>query len=313
MRRRSQLTVAVGIALATVLGAGAVVMAQTPGANRNGPTFLDRIAQRLGIETPKLRDAVKSAADDEVDAAVVRGDLTQQQAKQIKQQIAATPAEGILGGPFFGAPRSSGPCGGSPLPPGVAPDKLASFLAVSPPQLMAELQAGDATLAMVAEAHGRHRDDLKNFIAAQTKAGLDEAVAAGRLGQRQEADMLTQLTARLDTLIDAKGIVHPLFGGSPSPFPPGVNPVDLATFLGIRPEQLPSELQATGATLAGIAEKHGKTRDQLKSFIVDHAMMGLSTAVSNSDLSQKQADHVISMLQQRIGQIIDQPLGMCDG
>lgn len=70
---------------------------------------------------------------------------------------------------------------------------------------------------------------------------------------------------------------------------------------------------ATGATLAGIAEKHGKTRDQLKSFIVDHAMAEVNTAVSNSDLSQKQADDVISMLQQRIGQIIDQPLGMCDG
>jgi hypothetical protein len=136
-------------------------------------------------------------------------------------------------------------------------------------------------------------------------------VAAG-LGQQQDADMLTQLTAHLDTLIDAKGIVH-LFGGSPSPFPPGVNPVDLANFLGISPDQLPSELQAAGGTLAGIAEKHGKTRDELKSFIVDHATIGLSMAVSNSDLSQKQADDVLSMLQQRIEQIIDQPLGMCGG
>ncbi len=303
--------VAAGMALAVVLGAGAVVMAQTPGANRTGPTFLDRVAQRLGIETPKLRDAVRSAAIDEVDAALARGDLTQQQANQIKQHIAAAPAEGIFGGPFFGAPQSSGSCGGSPLPPGVAPDKLASFLGVSPAQLMAELQAGGATLATVAEAHGRHRDDLKNFIAAQTKVRLDEAVAAGQLGQQQEADVLAQLAAHLDTLIDAKGIAQPLFGGSPSPFPPGVNAVNLANFLGISPDQLPSELQAPDATLAAIAGKHGKTRDQLTSFIVDQAMMRLNTAVSSGDLSQRQADDAISMLQQRIGQVVDQPLGMC--
>ncbi|HYM15599.1 MAG TPA: hypothetical protein VEZ14_08565 [Dehalococcoidia bacterium] len=287
-------------------------MAQTPGANPNGPTFLDRVAQRLGIETPKLQDAVKAAAIDEIDAAVARGTLTQPQADQIKQQIAAAPAEAILGGPF-GAPQPPGPCGGSPLPPGVAPDKLASYLGISPPQLMAELQPAGATLATVAAAHGRTRDDLKTFIMAQAKAALDQAVAAGHVVPQQETLMLTQLVAHLDTLIDARGIARPLFGGSPSPFPPGVNPVDLAAFLGIGPDQLPGELQTPGATLAAIAAKHGKAREQLASFILDHATIALNAAVSNGGLSQPQASATIAMLHQHIGQLIDTPFGMCAG
>ena len=41
-------------------------------------------------------------------------------------------------------------------------------------------------------------------------------------------------------------------------------PQKFADFLGITLDQLKAELQADGATIANVAEAHGKSRDQLK-------------------------------------------------
>src|SRR5437870_8709967 len=99
MTRKWWIAGAAAIALAVALGAGTLVMAQQSDQG-TGTSFLDRVAQKLGIDTPKLQDAVKSAANDEVDAAVQRGDLTQQQADKIKQQIANGKLPGF-NGPLF--------------------------------------------------------------------------------------------------------------------------------------------------------------------------------------------------------------------
>ena len=93
-----------GVAAVAVIGTGAV-MAQTPGAG-SGSTFMDRVAQKLGIDTPKLQDAVKGARSDEIDDAVNNGDLTQQQADDLKQRLDAMPDGGGFG--FPGGPKGFG-------------------------------------------------------------------------------------------------------------------------------------------------------------------------------------------------------------
>lgn len=49
----------------------------------------------------------------------------------------------------------------------------------------------------------------------------------------------------------------------------GLSESDLADFLGISQDQLLSELQAEGATLATVAQAHGKSRDDLQTFLTD--------------------------------------------
>jgi len=186
--------VALGIIL---VGAGAV-MAQSSG-NGGSPTFLDRVAQKLGIETGQLRDAIKSARNDEIDARVQSGELTQQQADRLKQKLEHLPDDFGFG---FGRARHGAPKLG--FGAGMTPQKLADFLGISVDQLAMELRADNATLASVAAAHGKSRDELKQFIADTADANIDQAVADGRLTQQRADDLKQRLQDRLDQLVDAR-------------------------------------------------------------------------------------------------------------
>ena len=203
-----------GALTVAVIGAG-VVMAQTPGATPGGSaqSFLDRVAQKLGIDTPKLQDAIKSARTDQIDEAVANGDLTQKQADALKQKLQNSPNGGAF--PFFdghgkrGGPFGAGPGGPFGFGPGPglgledAGQKLADFLGISTDQLHTELSADNATLATVAAAHGKSRDGLKSFITDGAKSKLDKAVADGNLTQKNADAALAMLAAHLDALIDS--------------------------------------------------------------------------------------------------------------
>ncbi len=196
----------VGVVAVAAIGAGAV-MAQTPGAG-SGTSFLDRVAQKLGITTPKLQDAIKSARTDQIDEAVKNGQLTQQQADALKQKLNQMPNGGGFG-PGFGRGHMGGAFGkGGSFGLMGAADKLAGFLGISQSQLMTELQANNATLATVAQAHGKSRDDLKKFITDTAKSTLDNAVKNGKLTQAQEDNALSQLNSHLDQLIDGQFFGH---------------------------------------------------------------------------------------------------------
>ncbi len=198
--RKKRWLLAAAVALATAgVGAG-VVMAQS-GAEGSGASFLDRVAQKLGIDTPKLEQALTDARSDEIDQAVTDGDLTQDQADRLKARLDELP-EGAFGG-SFGRWRHGGFHGERRGPgPGAIHEKLAGFLGVSVEQLGGELRAGNATLTSVADAHGKSRDELKTFIEGETKTKLDEAVAAGNLTQERADEILAKLVERLDDMID---------------------------------------------------------------------------------------------------------------
>ncbi|MDE3095227.1 MAG: hypothetical protein KGK07_04395 [Chloroflexota bacterium] len=305
MKRRWWLAAVGGAALVVVVGAG-VVMAQTPTPGAGTATsFLDRVAQKLGITTPKLQSAINSAANDQIDAMVKSGKLTQQQADQLKQAIAQGRGPG-LGGPFFDhgfGPGMHGPKGFGMGPLGPEMGKLASFLGISASQLRTELQASNATLATVAQAHGKSRTDLKNFITSEAKTRLDEAVKDGKLTQQQETSMLSLLSSNVDAIIDGK---LPLSGpGAFGPGIPGVEMGKLASFLGISTSQLRTELQASNATLATVAQAHGKSRTDLKNFITSEAKTQLDQAVKAGKLTQQQETSMLSLLSSNLDALID--------
>jgi hypothetical protein len=81
-----------------------------------------------------------------------------------------------------------------------------------PSRLASTSQAEGATLASVAEAHGKSREELKAFLTKQLQTRLDEAVSAARITREQADSKLSKYTSNLDAIID---------GTAPSGFPGG--------------------------------------------------------------------------------------------
>ena len=117
------------------------------------------------------------------------------------------------GGGFDGGPGGPGGRGGFHEDAAA----LATFLGTTTDQLRTDEQSGK-TLAEIATAHGKTRDQLKTFLTTQAKTQLAAEVTAGRITQAQADTKLAEIVASLDARIDAKpgqrgpggpGGVHP--------------------------------------------------------------------------------------------------------
>jgi hypothetical protein len=228
MLKHKWLIAAVGVALVVVLGGG-VVMAQSTGTG-TGSTFLDRVAQKLGIDTPKLQKAITDTRNEDIDSAVANGDLTQKQADALKQKIQNSPG---FGGRGFGGPGGVGPGGpksfgfgfggGFGLGLADAPKQFADFLGISTDQLGTEMKANGATLATVAAAHGKSRDQLKTFITDAAKTKFDAAVTNGDLTQKRADAAEKMLADNLDKIVDGHfGLLGGMGGRKFRPGGPGM-------------------------------------------------------------------------------------------
>ncbi len=76
----------------------------------------------------------------------------------------------------------------------------------------------------------------------------------------------------------------------------------LATFLGISPDTLRTELQ--GKSLADVASAHGKSADQLKAFITSEAEKKAQEAVTAGKLTQDQATKMLDAMKANLDQMI---------
>jgi hypothetical protein len=202
-----------GALAVAVIGAGAV-LAQEGGDGGSRP-FLDRVAEKLGIDRGELDDAIRDARSDEIDDAVEDGDLSPEQAERLRERLDGLPE----GGPFFPpglrSPerfefkeregRPQGPGRGLPFGDGLTGigDGLAEFLGVPVEQLREELSAEGATIAGVAESHGKSRDEVKDYLAAQAREKLDEAVEAGWLSGGMADAFADMLDGAIDVALDA--------------------------------------------------------------------------------------------------------------
>jgi hypothetical protein len=198
VRRRTWIGLG-AVALAVLaLSAGGVALAQEDDTDR--PSFIDRVAAKLGIDTPQLEDAVDSAAADMLDEAVADGRISPERAERLKEQIEETEGFPHLGG------RWHGPGFGMKFGLGIGFGGLgdiAEFIGVTPAQLREELAAEDATLGSVAEAHGKSRDDLHAFIVSAATERIDQAVADGKLTQERADAMKERLDEMADRVIDS--------------------------------------------------------------------------------------------------------------
>ena len=198
--------------------AGLAVLAGTGGAyaaTQSGPTtakapdlateqkaFLDDLAKRLNVTPDKLNEAIKGAASDRIDAAVAAGTLTKEQADAAKQRLEN--ANGLPGlGLRFGL--HGGPQGAGGLRFGFGDGKslsaAAKFLGLSDADLRTQLRDGKS-LADIAKDKAKTTADLKAAMKTAITSELDQAVKDNKLTAEQRTQILSDIDARLDDLIN---------------------------------------------------------------------------------------------------------------
>jgi hypothetical protein len=207
--------------------------AQTP--NADTVAYMTSLAGNLGIPLSTLNAAITKTNLAQIDAKLAAGTITAEQAAAMKTRISAEtqpmPMFGGRGGPGGGGPEGRGGPGGPGGPGGFGVHEdasaLATFLGITPEVLRSEQQSGK-TLAEIASAHGKTRDDLKTYLTTEAKTRLTAEVTAGKLTQAQADAKLAELTANIDARIDAKpGVGGP--GGPRGMRPAGAAPMTPST------------------------------------------------------------------------------------
>lgn len=171
--------------------------------------YIKRLAANLGISEQALRDALKKTSREEVDAAEAAGKMTKETADKLRAAIDAGNGFFGIGGQGMHGPGRGGPGDmGRMAGPGATGEEIAAFLGVTSQVLHDEMKAGDKSLAEIAAAHGKSRDDLKKFITETSTKRIDQLQADGKLTADQATAARTAIADNMDTFIDAKGMAH---------------------------------------------------------------------------------------------------------
>jgi polyhydroxyalkanoate synthesis regulator phasin len=200
MHKSTKRKVAAGAAAAVAIAGGGVAIGATQlgSPQQESQAVVNDAAKQLGIDPTKLSDALKTALENRIDAAVAAGTITKEQGDAMKARIES----GSL--PLFvpGAPHRFG--FGGPGILGAAGDQLsaaADYLGLTEAQLRTQLQSGKS-LADVAKAQGKTVDGLVQALYDAQKKQLDAAVKAGKLTQAQADTVLSNLKSRLTDLVN---------------------------------------------------------------------------------------------------------------
>ena len=201
LRRKHKVAVGAAALLAAAGGGAAIAAASQSGSpSEESKAIIDDAAKQLGISSDKLSNALKTALDDRVDAAVAAGRLTKAEGDALKQRIQSSDF------PLFGGFHHGFGHFGARL------DAAASYLGLTPAALRTQLESGKS-LAQVARDRGKSVDGLVDALVADARQKLDEAVAAGRLTKAQETDFLAGLRDRITALVNGTHPDGPDFGG----------------------------------------------------------------------------------------------------
>lgn len=205
--------ISVGAAALAVAGGGAALAANGLGTpEEESKAVVEDAAEQLGVDADKLSDALKTALENRVDAAVAAGSLTEEQGEALKARIESQDFP-LLGGGGFRLGHHGGPGGH-----GFGHlDAAATYLGLTEAELRTELSEGK-TLAEVAKEEGKTVDGLVAALLADEKKELAEAVSSGRLTRAQADEILENAEARYTDMVNGDMPQHGLrrFGGPPS-------------------------------------------------------------------------------------------------
>jgi hypothetical protein len=192
-----------GVAAAVIVAGAATVIgvasaqeggdgADTPRQERRG-RFLERVAENLGVDTAQLETAIDDAQLDIIDEALANGRINEEQAAKLRQRV--EDGKGI-----FGPLLKHRHVRRVQVRHAIV-ESAATALNISTGELRAELKAGKS-IADVAAEQGVALDDVKQQILDDASAKLATAVSNGRITQERADEMLGNLSARLDDLLN---------------------------------------------------------------------------------------------------------------
>ena len=201
-------------ALAAVGGGAAFAATQLDTPSARSQAIINDAAGQLGVQPDKLSSALEKALEDQLQADVTAGRLTQAQADAQKQRIESGnyPLLGTGGGFGFGRGGGGGGFGhggfgggGFGLGAGLLADynTAAAYLGLTPAQLRTDLMGGK-TLADIATAQGKTADGLVTTIVAAVEKQLDAAVTAKKLTSAQEQAIEKNLQQQITDLVNGK-------------------------------------------------------------------------------------------------------------
>jgi uncharacterized protein YidB (DUF937 family) len=191
MKKKS---LALGVAGALAVAGGGAAIAATQGDSKEeSDAVVNDAAKQLGVEPSALSNALKTALENRVDAAVAAGRLTKEQGDELKARIDAGDV------PLFGGGLHHGGLGHFEQL-----DAADDYLGITEAQLREDLAAGK-TLAQVAQDRGKSVDGLIQAMTDAFKERLDAAVAAGRLTQAQADAVLADAKQRITDRVNGKG------------------------------------------------------------------------------------------------------------
>jgi len=212
------------VLLALVALAGAalgIVSAQSEGEGEATPQveekgvrkdeFLSRLAENLGISQEQLEAAMRETALEIVDEKVADGTLTEEQAAGIRERI----EQGEF--PFFGKPHHRPHLGG------YLGGELAEFLGITAEQFR-DARLDGQSIAQIAEANGKSRDEVIDFLVGQMEKDLAAKVEEGKLDQARADEILERFKERVGELVDQTEPLHPHRPGFGGPFAPEERP-----------------------------------------------------------------------------------------
>jgi hypothetical protein len=212
MNRKRLVVIAASMAVVAVLAVGGfatVFAAGSPTPTTSGSTqtsraqtFLDRLANNLGISTDKLQQGLKDTADQYVDQAQQNGKITPQQAAQAKQKIAD--GNGLNAFTRFFAKRSQR----LGMLRQASWNDIATALNTTPQDLKAQIESGQ-TLQQIIQSKNMTVDQVVSTVVNDVKAKLDPKVASGAITAQQEQNVLDNLRAGLTNLINSGGPIFP--------------------------------------------------------------------------------------------------------
>jgi hypothetical protein len=175
-------------ALVVAVGAGGAIAATQLTPEQRSAAIVADAAEQLGVEASELDAALTKALQNQVDAAVADGRLTEEEGAELKERIAAgdVPLVGL-------GPGGPGGHGHHVFDLAAAAD----FLGLTERELRTALHEDGQTLAEVAEAEGKSVDGLVTALVTAARERLDEAVEDGRLTEAQRTELLADAEERI--------------------------------------------------------------------------------------------------------------------
>ena len=271
---------------------------------------LAEIAEANGIDQQTVIGSLTAALDTELDEAVANGDLTEEEAADIRadvvERITTFVEEGEPAGERgWGRDRDDDR--------GEQMEELAEIIGTDADSLRTALQDGQ-TLAQIAESNGVDPQAVEDAVVDRINEWIDQAVADGRLTEAEAVEIRAEVVEEAADLVEgvytkpslghASHSCHMGHGQARDMFDGG-RFEKLAEIVGTDADGLEAAL-SDGQTLAEIAEANGIDQQTVIGSLTAALDTELDEAVANGDLTEEEAADIRADAVERITTFVEE-------